>query len=707
MIQRLRELPAFPSAPAEGDAIFLTAFDPLFPAKQPDHPYVWIDPPVNDWVSLNVVTPVTDTFRTTRFPNRVKFTGRDFQTIEDEIIAILAENYGASFNDFIASDLGIMFLDIVSFAADNLAFYQDQQATEVYLDTAQIINNVIRLVRNTGFKVQGAVASTGDVDIYLISSQPFPVTIPAGFQLLAGNKIFQTVAPLTFPAGPFGPASSQSVGVVEGESVTESFTTLGTPNQLFQLLQVPPNKFVAENFGTDNVFFPGGLILLEVAVDGVTWNAGNFPADPTTSDPPGGEVSFLQLRPAHIYEVERAKTPPEVRFGDNVAGLIPVPVGAEVKVKYLATSGVNGNVLAGAINATRFPLIVGGNVVQINVTNSINTSGGANPQTADQVRPLARGISAAAGRAVSEEDYDAFSNNFPGVGIAKSLLIRGIEDDVLLRGLLAQMNTDLFAAISNTANPSTSGSIVSTVVGAVRTTTITTDALVGPPPTPSATITVSSAVDANYPGISGPIEALQSRLAGLNTSLSSLLNSILSSLCKANHVEILVLATDINGDYIAPSSVVLTGLESFIRSIGVFPVTVQGVDASPQRVPTNVNIDVKFESLANKVDLTQQIGTALSARLRGRQFGSNLRLSDLYDDTDLDGITFRDITVQVPMGTMPSGALQVGSIFLDGAFHAGDVILAPMVSDPTKSIFVITKGAVTVTDVDTGGVTPF
>lgn len=663
MIQRLRELPAFPTAPAEGDAIFLTAFDPIFPTKQPDHPYVWIGAPVIDWVSLNVVTPVTDTFRTTRFPNRVKFTGRDFQTIEDEIIAILAENYGASFNDFIASDLGIMFLDIVSFAADNLAFYQDQQATEVYLDTAQIVNNVIRLVRNTGFKVEGAVSSTGDVDIYLIASQPFPVTIPTGFQLLAGDKIFQTVAPLTFPAGPFGPASTQTVGVVEGESIAESFTTLGTPNQVFQLLQVPPNKFIAENFGTDNVFFPGGLILLQVAVDGTTWNAGNFPADPTASDPPGGEVSFLQLRPAHIYEVERAKTPPELRFGDNVAGLVPIPTGAEIKIKYLATSGVNGNVLAAAISATRFPLIVGGNPVQINVTNQINTSGGANPQTADEVRPLARGISAAAGRAVSEEDYDSFSNNFPGVGIAKSLLIRGIEDDVLLRGLLARISDPNFFAAPTV-------------------------------PLPALSLIQTLAIQGNL-------------LANAQTPLTTLLNSILSSLCKANHVEILVLSTDINGDYVAPSSVILTGLESFIRPIGVFPVTVQAVDASPQRVPTAVNIGVKFESLANKVDLTQQLGTVVSARLRGRQFGDNLRLSDLYDDTDLNGITFRDITVQVPSGTMPMGALQAGSIFLDGAFHAGDVILAPMVSDPTKSIFVITKGAVTVTDLDTGGVTAF
>lgn len=650
MIQRLPEVPAFPTAPDQGDQVFLTAFDGAFPAKQPDQPYVWVDPPVNDWVLLLVPTPVTDALRSTSFPNRVRFTGRDFQTIEDELRAALAEQFGDSFNDFLLSDLGVMFIQVVAFAADNLAFYQDQQATEVYLDTAQLVNNVIRLVRNLGFKVRGAVPATVDLQITLNQTYAFPVTFPAGFQFVAGDIVFETLAPITFPAASPPASPVIVVGAVQGETTVETFITAGTPNQVFQILQVPTDKNVAESVGATP--------LLSVSVDGTTWDAANFPADPLASDPPGGEVDFLQLRPAHIYEVERAKSPVEVRFGDNVAGLIPLPVGAEVKVTYRATLGLQGNAGVGAINAARFPLVIAGQVINHTVTNPAVAAGGLDPQTADEVRPLARGIFASAGRAVSEDDYDAHANEYPGVGIAKALLIRGIADDVLLLNLLDQVGT----LLDNPTPPS----------GHV-------------PPYPS------------------PLLA-----ASVKSSLTTLLDSILSSLCKSNHVEILTLAKDANGDYVAPSSVLLDGLQTAIREISIFPVTVQAVDASPQLVPTAILAEVKFDPSADKVALTQEIGTTLLGRLRGRQFGDALRISDLYDDTDLDGITFRNITIRVPAATRPSGALPTGSVFFNDLFNAADVVLG-------RETFVITRAvsppstsaSVTVTDLDTSTSTTF
>jgi hypothetical protein len=738
MIQRLPELPEFPASPAQGDQVFLTAFDAAFPTKQPDQPYVWISndfafhtgdgvtnpwlsPPdlpipvtprtvvvkvggveagrddgagnlvssgtasnpvsvgtvnygtgvlsitfsvpvaagvpitvgIADWVLLLVPTPVTDALRSVDFPNRVRFTGRDFQTIEDELRAALAEQFGDSFNDFLLSDLGVMFIQAVAWAADNLAFYQDQQATEVYLDTAQLVNNVIRLVRNLGFKVRGAVPSTVDLRITLNQTYAFPVTFPAGFQFIAGDVVFETLAPLTIPAGALFSGLSvndSTVGAVQGETTVETFITAATPNQIFQLLQVPTGKNVAENVSASPI--------LSVSVDGTTWAApplGPFANDPLASDPPGGEVSFLQLRPAHIYEVERAKDPAEVRFGDGVAGLIPMPVGAEVKVTYKATLGLQGNVSIGTINAARFPLVVAGQVINHTVTNIAVSSGGLDPQTADEVRPLARGVFASAGRAVSEEDYDAHANNYPGVGIAKALLIRGIEDDVLLLNLLDQVGT----LLDNPTPPS---------------------GHMPPYPTPLVAASVKS-------------------------SLTTLLDDIISSLCKSNHVEILTLAKDTNGDYIAPTSVLLDGLQTAIRNISIFPVTVQAVDASPQLVPTAILAEVQFDPSADKVALTQEIGDVLVARLRGRQLGEALRLSDLYDDTDLDGITFRNITIRVPAATLPLGALPSGSVFLNDLFNAADVVLG-------RETFVVSRAltpvaSVTVTDLDTSTSTTF
>jgi hypothetical protein len=246
----------------------------------------------------------------------------------------------------------------------------------------------------------------------------------------------------------------------------------------------------------------------------------------------------------------------------------------------------------------------------------------------------------------------------------------------------------MFTSLVNTPT----GTTVNVIGGGVVTTTITGT---GAPPKVVTVTSDSSSI---------PVDTLLTNLATLKSQLTMLLNTILSTLCKANHVEILVLAKDINGDYVAPSSILLSGLQTFMKSIGVIPVTVQAVDASPQIVPTDVAVTVKFDPSANKVALTQQLGAAVVTRLRGRQFGVNLRISDLYDDTDLVGLSFRNIQIVIPILTMPINSVML-PYGVNNNPQTADVVLRQL--NGGTSTFVIGKGIVTITDADTNIATSF
>ena len=131
---------------------------------------------------------------------RATYIGKDFNTYVTEITQYVKQQFGdQTFNDFVESDLGVMFMELVAFANSTLSFYLDLQAGESYLDTAKLRNSVVRLCRNIGFKMTGAVPASATVQVSLQTPKPFDLTIVAGTQLSSTpGLLFETTASLLF-----------------------------------------------------------------------------------------------------------------------------------------------------------------------------------------------------------------------------------------------------------------------------------------------------------------------------------------------------------------------------------------------------------------------------------------------------------------------------------------------------------------------------
>lgn len=131
---------------------------------------------------------------------RATYIGKDFDTYVVELSQFIKQQFGNKvFNDFVESDLGIMFLELVAFAHSTLSFYLDLQSGESYLDTAKLRNSVVHLTRNIGFKMTGAVPATASIQISLERPKAFDVPIAAGTQLTSKpGLLFETTSDVLF-----------------------------------------------------------------------------------------------------------------------------------------------------------------------------------------------------------------------------------------------------------------------------------------------------------------------------------------------------------------------------------------------------------------------------------------------------------------------------------------------------------------------------
>lgn len=343
--------------------------------------------------------------------NRARFAGKDFFTFLDDIVTRIQTLFVTEFNDFVVSGTGQMLIDIVAWACETLSFYIDRQASESYLTTARTRKAVNRLARQVGYKMAGAVSASVDLTVLLDEIHGFNCPVPVSFQFQGPNDlIFEAVELVTFPAGEGPTSPPRIIGVREGISRTEIFTSNGSKNQIFRL-NPGENRFVAD--GT-----------VEVRVAGVPWTLAEL-------------ITFDQT---DQVEIDFNSQPTTVRFGDGVAGNVP-PSGAEVKVTYVATSGKSGLVLADTITDVVAPLVVMFQEIGLIITNVQPSSGGSDEEDLVSAKAKAPPFFKARGVAVTRDDYvglsQAYSDPIAGaVAVAQAFVARGADDDLTLQALL-------------------------------------------------------------------------------------------------------------------------------------------------------------------------------------------------------------------------------------------------------------------------------
>ena len=98
----------------------------------------------------------------------INYTSRDFNSIREDLIAYARRYYPEKIKDFSQASFGALMLDTVAYVGDLLSFYLDYQANESFLSTAIEYNNVVKLARTLGYKVQTNPSSFGTITLYIL-----------------------------------------------------------------------------------------------------------------------------------------------------------------------------------------------------------------------------------------------------------------------------------------------------------------------------------------------------------------------------------------------------------------------------------------------------------------------------------------------------------------------------------------------------------
>lgn len=346
--------------------------------------------------------------------NRVRYAGLDFNTHVDELLSRVQTKFVQDFNDFAASSLGIMLVDLVAFGLDTLSFYLDRRATDTFLETARTRRSVARLTRQLGYKMRSAIASSATVQMAILDNFAVPVTIPQGFQFKGPNSlIFEAAQQVVYNIGEVNVV--KDIPCYQGETFTETFVSDGTPNQVFELRRVQEDRYVV-----------GGSV--KVTVNGTPWT----------------EQEFITFDQTDHYEVGYNDDPPALRFGDNVAGNIPTAT-ASIVVTYVVSSGRDGLVSRDTIQDTQAPLVVLFQTLRTSVNNADGSVGGDNPETVDEAKRNAPRVFKTRLVAVTREDYESLGNAYADplagrVAVAQAIAARSADDDLFLKDRIALIN---------------------------------------------------------------------------------------------------------------------------------------------------------------------------------------------------------------------------------------------------------------------------
>lgn len=323
----------------------------------------------------------------------IDYTSRDFESISQDMVRTIPF-FAPEWTDHNLSDFGIVLQRLLAFVGDVLHFYLDRGVNEAFLPTAITRRSVINLLKLIDFELRGAVPASVDVQFSIDTALSGDLLILKGTKLQTaadstGEPVFfETSADAILLAGQL----TVMVPAVEGQTKSEDVgVSTGLPRQRFDLVSTPIID------GTIQLFIDEGLgEELWTEVD-------NFILSSATDK--------------HFTFQKDENNIGTIFFGDNSQGKIPDP-GAVLRAVSRVGGGLRGNVPAESITVVDGTFTFNATPVSVAVTNLNDASGGEDEMSIDEAKVLGPLSLRALNRAVTEEDFIALSENFPGVAKA-------------------------------------------------------------------------------------------------------------------------------------------------------------------------------------------------------------------------------------------------------------------------------------------------
>ena len=363
--------------------------------------------------------------------NKLVVSDYDFDAVKSNLKSFLQGQTSFQDYDFEGSSLNIL-LDILSYNTHYMAYLANMATNEVYLDSADIRNNIVSLAKMIGYTPSSPRAPMASIDILVNNATGTSITMNKGtvFTTSINDTTYQYITNSDFTTTPIaGVYKFSGVEIYEGTLVTFKYTNDVTDSD--QKFVIPSNKADTstlqvriQNSATDTTTETYAL-------------AGGYNNVTSSS-----KVYFIQEGQDGKYEIY---------FGDGINGKA-LEDGNIIILDYIVTNveesnGANSFTLSGSV----------GGFTDVTISTVSASQGGVLGETNDSIKLNAPLQYAAQDRAVTTTDYETLVKSiYPN---ALSVSAWGGEDDETPRYGIVKIGVK--AASGSTLTETTKADIVS------------------------------------------------------------------------------------------------------------------------------------------------------------------------------------------------------------------------------------------------------
>ncbi|MGB8508489.1 MAG: baseplate J/gp47 family protein [Pyrinomonadaceae bacterium] len=370
----------------------------------------------------------------------IDYMARDYNSFRQALVDLIPAKI-PEWTDRSEADFGIALIELFSYMADILSYYQDRVANESFLSTAQERGSIIEHLKLIGYEMAPAAAAAATLSVIVSNNVNALIEVRKGDQFATpsstarksvtfeytGDKPLLLDTSMAVHDSARKPDGSPLKGfkelpdvipLREGKSIVNEVVGVssGLPNQRFRLSQsrllrnslqvivetpvpTPPWRLRKNLILGRRAFTPEELSALEY------------------QERIGSTLAFSRgVEPDYAIETDEDEFT-EIVFGDGQYGQIP-ETNARVLASYRVGGGDSGNVAAGQIkNIAKAPQL---QLLGAKVVNRAPASGGAERESIAQAIKFAPSVFSSMGRAVTAEDYVAQAKLFPGVSKARA-----------------------------------------------------------------------------------------------------------------------------------------------------------------------------------------------------------------------------------------------------------------------------------------------
>ena len=311
--------------------------------------------------------------------NVIKLTDINYDTIKENLKTFLSNQTELEDYDYDSSTMQTL-LSLLSYNTYLNNFYLNMVGNEMFLDSAQIRNNIVSRAKMLGYTPRSARGATASVQLIMTTSgSPTSVTIPRNLKFSTTidgvSYNYVTTEQVIVNSNASG-VYSTNIDIKEGDPLTHRFT-VDTNN---------PVKFIIPNDNVDTTTLKVDIVTSSSNSSSRTFNQASSLASLTSNS----YVYFLE---------ETSDTRYELIFGDDILGK-KLDNGNIVTIGYNVCNGSETN---GANTFTLIDSITDVTSTTINLLS--RASGGGEQETNQSIQFNAPKSYSAQDRAITSNDY--------------------------------------------------------------------------------------------------------------------------------------------------------------------------------------------------------------------------------------------------------------------------------------------------------------